>query len=57
MSAQPEERDRTSIAVTWPVRQRLAQLERAIAAKEDRTMTAGTTIEWMLDVIAAADLP
>lgn len=48
---------RTSVAVSWPVRTRLEDLERAIAAKEKRRMTADLTIAWMLDRIDAADLP
>ena len=57
MTAQAAESGRTSIAVSWPVRERLEQLERAVAAKENRRMTADATIAWMLDRIDAADLP
>ena len=58
MSEQQQERAaRTSVAVTWPVRDRLAALERQIAAKENRTMTPNLAIEWLMDVADAADLP
>lgn len=56
MSETPES-GRTTVAVSWPVRTRLEALEREIAAKEHRRMTADLTIAWLLDRIDALDLP
>ena len=57
MSEQQEARPRTSVALATPVRDRLAAFERALAAKENRYVSASDAVDRLLDFADAADLP
>lgn len=54
MTEQQQASGRTSISLTPAARERLAQYERQIAAKEGRYVTAGGAVEWLMDVADAA---
>ena len=54
---QQERSGRTSIAIDWPTRDRLAELTRQINAKEHKDLSAGETVAWALDRLDVLDLP
>ena len=57
MTEQADRGARTSIALDWPTRDRLAELTRQINAKEHVDLSAAETVAWALDRLDVLDLP